>query len=803
MLRSYIKIAWRNLLRQRVFSLINVLGLAMGMTAFFFITQYTNFHNSFDTFHLDHNRMYRIGQTWFKNGEIEIDGVTNWYASGLAFEKNIPEVESYVRLREWVGRSAVEYDGTSLPQDNIFFADRSFFHFFDYKWLKGDINTAFDQLNDVVISLQTATKYFGDEDPIGKSILLKQGGYNEEHLVKGVIHIPENSWLQPEVLLNYERFGDYGNSNWVWSDVYLFLKFQPGINPEDLSNKFNKTMEPHADIWRSEGYEVAMTFDRMDQLHTITKPSKISSYVDPDTLSILTLAALAVLAMAWINSIQLNTSQALSRAKEVGIRRTMGSGVVTFFLQFLVESLFLNFIAFSLSYTLFQSFSPLLYPLLELDVIPFQYGAVIRQGLVIVIVGSLITGLYPTIVFGFQNPGDVLKRKTLNVGKGISGFRNTMLILQLTLSCTLISGAAFIFFHLKDIQKRDIGYDISQLMVINTPIVKDSVFNQRLETFKKRLNQESDILHVSFTSDVPGKRVASNHTSLRKVGASPDQINSNWVMRADEAFLETYGLELLTGRGFVEQDIRHGKSLMLNESAVYNLGFKSPEDALGSDLLWDGINEPEGYKVVGVIKDYHHTSFKNKINPTIYVPLTRWKNYITVKLNSEDLAGSITTLSRIYVETFDDDLFDYTLLSDYYYKQYDQDRQLGELISMFGFISLGIVSFCLVGYAGMVLHKRKKEISVRKVFGASISSLFVLLSGRFVRYILTSYVLATLLVYWYGSEWLSQYLVDININQLVLLSPLVMMFLIAGLSIMSKMAQTIQVNPITILKEQN
>ncbi|MEM7108956.1 MAG: ABC transporter permease [Bacteroidota bacterium] len=803
MLKSYLKIAWRNVLRKRVFSCINILGLAMGMTAYFFITQYTRFHYSFDTFHDDYDQIYRVGQTWIKNGEVEIDGVTNWYAAGPAFERNIPEVESQVRVREWVGRSAVEFNGTSLPQGNIFFADRSFFTFFDYQWLKGDIHTAFDQLNDVVISSQTAAKYFGQEDPIGKSIVLKQGVYNEEHLIKGVIHIPENSWLQPAVLLNYERFGDYGNSNWVWSDVYLFLKFQSGIDPENLRDKFNTTMEPHADIWRSEGYEVEMTFDRMDRLHTITKPSKISSYVDPDTLFILTVAALAVLVMAWVNSIQLNTSQALSRAKEVGIRRTMGSEVGTFFLQFVVESLFLNFIAFSLSYTFFQSLGPVLYPMLELDWVPLDTTTVIKQGLFIVLVGSLIAGLYPTLVFSFQNTGAVLRRKTLNEGKGVGRFRNIMLIFQLTLSCTLISGATFIFFHLKDIQNRDIGYDISQLMVINAPIVKDSIFNQRLETFKNRLNQESDILHVSVTSDVPGKRVASNHTSLRKVGASPNQINSNWVMRADEAFLETYGLELITGRGFVKEDMVHGKSLLLNESAVYNLGFKSPEDALGADMLWDGSNAPEGYKVIGVIKNYHHTSFKNKINPTIYVPLKRWKNYITVKLSSDDLAGAINNLSGIYQDTFNDDLFDYTMLGDYYFKQYDQDRQLGELITLFGFISLGIVVFCLVGYAGMVLHRRRKEISIRKVFGASVSSLFVLLSGRFIRYILLSYVLATSLVYWYGSAWLSHYFIEISINQLVLLSPLMVMFLIASLSIMSKMVETIQVNPTTILKEQN
>ncbi len=798
------KIAWRNLMKQKVFSLINVFGLALGMSAFFFINQYTQFHESFDRFHQGYDDIYRVGQLWTKNGEVEIDGTSNWYAAGPAFAESIPEIEEYARLREWFGSSVIRGGEKELFQDNIFFADKSFFGLFGYEWEKGDINTAFEQLNDVVISASAANKYFGGEDPIGQSIILKQNRYSEEYTIKGVIRIPENSYLQPEILLNYERFGEYGNSNWQWSDVYLFVRIQDGVMPGQLRDKFNQTMEPHAEIWRAEGYEVEMTFDRTDELHTTEKPSKIGSFISRSTLNVLNVASCAVLIMAWINFIQLSTSQALSRAKEVGIRRTMGSGIGTFFVQFVTEAFLFNLTAFALAYTLFHTFNPMLYPLLQLDAIPLETSTPVMQGILIALLGSLITGIYPALVFSKQNPGMILKSKSLNTDDKVRWIRDIIVLLQLILSCGLISGAVFIFYHLDDIQSRDPGYDMTKLITVRAPVVKDSTFDQRLQTFKNDLLTDSNFLRVTVTSDIPGKRVSANFTSIRKRGATKDNINSNWVMYADESFVGTYGLELAAGRNFTSQDIIHGKSFLLNESAVYNLGFDSPEKAIGAEMEWEGANEPGGYFVVGVIKDYHHTSLKEAINPTIYVPMTGGrKQFITVEVNQTALQASINTIKKIYVSTFGDNLFDYTFISDYYLKQYDQDKQLGQLISVFGLISLLIVSICLFGFAGTVLNKRRKEVSIRKVFGASISSLFVLLSKRFVQYILLSYVIAALIVFWLGQQWLSQYLADIQVNYLVLLAPLILISIIALSSIVSKMLKTVRINPVVVLKEEN
>nr|WKN37524.1 ABC transporter permease [Tunicatimonas sp. TK19036] len=815
MFKNYLLIAYRNLLKNKVFSLINILGVAIGMASCMLILQYVGFELSYDDFHTKADQIYRVSYK-YQNQNNTYQSAVNVPALGPGMMTEFPEVVSYARLYPFASYQfscAMQYrevePAVTFNESKLYYADATFLTLFSFPLVQGSAETVLREPNSVVISEKIARKYFGDVDPMGKTLTLISSSAQEDFSVTGVIkNIPQNSHFAIDILLSWGSLPDeVGTTNWKDAIAYTYLQLAPSVAPESIEAKLAAFLATH-----DGASEVEVSMD-LQPLADIYLHSKLEEEMkvggNPAVITLLILVALVILMIAWINYTNLTTSRALERAKEVGVRKVTGASRWQLLSQFLTESTLMNACSLLVALTLVQ-FSWRYFS--QLSGIPGNEGGWINPPavswwvvLVFLVAGVFISGFYPAWLLSSFRPVSVLKGSLGNRIQGVF-FRKALVVLQFIVSIVLITGVSTLYQQYNFIQKQDLGIDVDQTLVVKTPSNTDSLYLNRLTGFKEKLRQYTWVDHITTSSEVPG-RVVDWTFEVRKNGNAPPRNLPVQVIGTD--FLETYGLRLLAGRNFFPSEqpaARFGdktETVILNEEAIKQLEFDDPEEAIGRTIYANG----NACTIVGVVNNFHQSSLKNPLQPFIFLVNDRDSIYYSIKLNPDQTVAQSqqSMLAMIRSEWdifFPDNPFDYFYLDHFYQQQYQADIRLGKLFSGFSVVAVVIACLGLFGLLMFMITRRTKEIGIRKVLGASVAEVLQLLTQNFLKLIALSALLAMPLAYWGATYWLEQYAFRVSLGGWFFFFPIALITLIVLVTISFQTVRAALANPAESLRNE-
>lgn len=819
MVSNYLKAALRNLLKQKFFSFINIVGLATGMTAFLLIIQFVQFERNYETFIENEDNIYRLTLAQYVNNELSIESAENYPGAGPALVAEFPEITGYARLYNMGYKNNIVITYEDAPDGPIMFkhrkflyADSSFLAMMGYPMTMGDPVTALSEPNTTVISESYAKKYFGETNPIGKLLRLQDDDFNDEVCkVTGVFKdLPPNTHLKFDILFSYKTLfvrgewapARYGTS-WNRKDMYTYLEIAPGTNIKALEDKFPSIIEQYSPGLADQNRKDVLALQKMTDIHLTSNLAEESeSNGDGKIVSFMLIIGLFIIVVAWVNYVNLSTAKAMERANEVGVRKVMGAGKSQLIGQYLMESAMINLVAIILSMLmtglalpLFNSLAGQQFNFLQLFE-PWFVGIIGSLWLI----GTLLSGIYPALVMSNFKPVAVLK------GKGASKFRSgwlrkVLVIFQFATSIALIAGTFIVYTQLDFMMNQDIGMNIDQVLVVERPGITSKDREERvqsLEFFKNELIKHNNIKSVTGSVTIPGKK-REYKVAGKPYGSSDDKLVTLRFNSMDYQFVDAFEMEILAGRAFSEEYVQDpDTSIILSESAVRLLGYKNLDDIIGQTMTmprfrWNAI-------VVGVVNDYNQESLQKNQDPMIFYCSPNNAEFFSMKIDPTNLSSTIDHVEKAWNNAFPGNPFLYFFLDDYFNRQYENERKFGGLFSVFAILALIIGSLGLFGLSAFTTQQRTKEIGIRKVLGSSLPQIFVLLSKGYILLILIAVLIACPIVYWAMSTWLSGFAYKIDIQLWIFAIAGITVLFVALLTISYQVLKAAHVNPVDSLR---
>lgn len=813
---NYLISAWRNISKRKQFSFINVMGLSIGMAACLLILQYVNHQKSYDNFHSDLDRLYRLNLGMSNTGDSEIIyRATNHPAAGLALKKDYPQIEEIARMVDvaiFMGSSVLSYEpdgGTALTfyEESMYVADPALLSMFAFPMLKGDPETALNHEDNIVITESLAKKYFGNEEPLGKTLALN-GQINLT--VTGILKdLPKNTHLDLTALFSSQVFSDGINNAWIWPEFHTYVKLIPGVDAQEVEDQLDGFVNQYlGDIMLEFGIKEGMNLQAVKDIHLQGNLLKeVKETGNQKIVSFLILIAFMILLIAWINFINLSTSRSIERASEVGIRKVVGAGKGNIIIQFLTESAVMNGMAIGFAFLLVLLVSPYFNRIAGEEIIS---GTWLRQiwaesstwkaVLLLFLGGTFLAGLYPAFVLSSFQPIKTIKGHIYQAGRKIH-FRHVMVVFQFVVGLSMITGTAIVFKQLSFMRNQELGFNMDQLLIVKAPSIFDSTTVDRTRLFRERLLQHSQVQQVSFSSDIPGHNIQNINTIKRKEESIEEGFFATY-QNTDEYYFSTYEIELIAGREFSEDIQTDTRAIILNEEAVGMLGFNSPEEALDQEVSikligWDDL------KVIGVVKNIHNQSLAHGQLPFVFFNRGGFNfDYLNIRLNTEDLHRTVAMVEETYNEIFPRNPVEHFFLNDYFDKQYQADRKFGRVFSLFAALAILVACLGLFGLASYISSLRTKETGIRKVLGASTAQIFALLAKQFLWLILVATLVGIPLIWWGGNQWLSNYAYRVQLNIWVFVLPVLSFFLITALIVFWQSSKAALVDPVQSLRTE-
>ncbi len=808
MLKNYLKNAFRNLHRNKLYSFLNIFGLGLGIAAFLLILQYVSFERSVNGFHKNIGSIYRLlnedqkGVTW---GETE----PGWAPRA---KQNFPEIIDYCRFETGAGKGVVrreDVNGEPFREENVGYVEGNFFSFFSFPLVKGNINS-FKKPNVVFISEPISKKYFGKEEPMGKTLTLSNQFGKVVYTVEGLFNIPENSDIKYDMVFSLETLNKPGfldGYSWAKLDnlnsqyINTFFQLQPNTNYKQLEQKlidFRTKLKKDKDgvVFRLQPFtEVHLPSSLNDAYQTLGNLKYIY---------ILSGVAVLILCIAWFNYINLSTAQSLKRAHEVGVRKVLGASRTSLITQFLAESFLFTMLAFVLALLIVQLSQPFFNNLvgkkLSLAIL-LQPGAWL-WGLGLLFIGSLSAGGYTAFSLSRFQPVQTLKGNVTRIGKGVV-LRKSLVVAQFSISIVLILATAVIYRQLKFMQNQNLGVQTQQLLVVRGPSVDtDSTYKNRRSAFLNEVAQQNFVQDYSLSGTVPGNFYNFMTSGFTQPSSKKgDEFKPYSFAVIDSRYLNTYQIALKAGRGFTEAetdvDWDANSKVLLNEKGVEELGFSNDEQALRTRIQWD---ERE-LEIIGVVKNYHHTGLQKTIDPIIFYPQKN-SAYFSIRLQSTGLQANIALLEKMYKKWFANNPFEYFFADENFNKQYLAEKQYGSLFTAASVWAIVIACLGLFGLASFTVQQRKKEIGIRKVLGASVLGIAQLLSNDFLKLVLLAIVIAWPLAWWGMNKWLEAFAYRIQIEWWVFVLAAIASVVIAILTIGYQSVKAAVQNPVNILRSE-
>ncbi len=799
MFRLFLLVAIRNLLNQRVSSFVNILGLAIGMTAFILIIQYVRYELSYDDFHVKGERIYRVQQDRYNKGELTTQWAAGCSAVGHALFENFPEVENFTRFQKWSGVFSIEEK--KFREEEIYIADTSFFEIFSFNLLEGDPKTSLMNPMEMVLSQSAARKYFGDKNPIGKS--LRFNG-NIEFMITGIFgDVPKNSHLKPDFVVSWATIVQFQgadiNTAWQWDGFFNYILLNPATDYKEFEAKIPAYVE--AELGEDMDRWSAGVVFNLQPLMSIHLNSDFMFEAEPNgnAKSVYALLAISIflVIIAWINYINLTSSKSLERAREVGMRKVSGALRKQLLGQFLLESVIVNLLAMILAVVLVQLFNPF-FNLLTGE--QLDYSLHLNPGfwaaiLLVFLLGAFLSGIYPALFLSSFKPTTVFQGVSeLKIG-GL-GMRRILVIFQFASSLLLIAGTLTVYRQISFMKNHDLGVNIDNVLVLRGPSVNDSTYAETFNAFKSELSRHPDIEMVAASTVVPGRQPSWNAGGIRRVNEDEDESNQYRIIGFDFNFVDFYGLSILEGRNFSEDFGQNSETVLFNESAIQLMGFEDFASAMNVPIYFWG----DTFDIVGVVKDYHQEGLKVLQEPLVFRFFMNASNFYSIRVNPDNIQEALTYVEEQWRVFFSRNPFEYFFLEDYYNEQYRNETRFGRVFSLFAFLAIFIACLGLFGLSSYTTQQRTREIGIRKVLGSSAGNAVLLLIRYFVVQVLIAVPFGLGAGYYFMSGWIQNFAFRISIGWWFFVAPIVIVILIAILTVSSQVIKTANVNPAESLR---
>ncbi|PWT73208.1 MAG: cell division protein FtsX [Bacteroidetes bacterium] len=802
MYKNYLKTAIRNLWKHRVFSFINLTGLAVGMAAFFLIFLYVRFELSYDSFHTKADRIYRIVSDIKTSTEtFNADG-PSWAVPPNA-KQEFPEIESFARLL--VNDDVLIRKGDiKFLEYNVMWADSPFFKIFDFKLLKGDPNKALVEPFSVVFSESTAKKYFGNADPIGQTVIIT-GATLEARVtgpakVTGVMKdIPENSQIKGDIIISMstiQKFATNLDNQWGVYGAQAYLLLKPGTNAVALERKFPAFLENRhgTEMKKWQRYPTLFLEPLKDVYLRSTRNGSKTGNIN--NVYIFSVIGLFILLIACINFINITTARSSERAKEVGIRKVVGAVKFQLTRQFLVESVIICLVAFALAVQLCLLLLPLFNHLSGKVVANgiFEHPQYLLTLFLISLGIGLIAGIYPALVLSSFIPITVLKGRFSSSTKGLL-LRKGLVIAQFTISIALIVATIIVYSQLTYMRNQNLGFDKNQVMII------DAQGDSACTTFKQEISGVSGVNAVALSSSVPGSDNPSATSEIENTKGSLQIANLDLYF-VDFDYLNLYKIKVLAGRGFSRDFMTDtAQAMILNEAAIKILGYSSPQQAVGKRFRQWFRERREG-KIIGVVQDFHSRSLQQQIRPLSMLIEPNTFYFVSASVNPGNLQNTIGAIEKSWKRLMPNRPFSYYFFDEFFNKQYAGEEKFGNLFVNFAILAIFISCLGLLGLASYSTIQRTKEIGIRKVMGASVSNIVNLLSIDFLKLVLIAFVIAAPIAWLTMSRWLRDFAYRVNLQWWIFLSAGLLAILIAFLTISVQAIRAAVSNPVKSLRTE-
>ncbi len=772
------------------------------MAASLLIFQYVGVQFSYDNFHHDGERIYRVQQNRYNEGELSTQWAAGCAGIGPDLKATFPEVEEFVKMHD--SNTVLARGEASFREKNIFYASESFFNFFGVELLQGNAEEVLTRPFTLALSQSAARRYFGDEDPVGKT--LTQNGRSEYEVTGVYEDFPSNSHMNPDILLSFETYVEFTNegarTSWEWDGFYTYIKLTPGSSPEVLKEKLPPFIEEKfAESIEQFNANIDFNFQPIANIHLDSDfMYEFKANGDRQTANFLGLIGAFILVLAWVNYINLSTSKSLDRAREIGIRKVMGSYRGQLIGQFLLESIFLNMIsvvmAFLLVAVLLPQFNAIAGASITIAAIVTDLSLVLPFGLAILL-GALLAGLYPAFVLSGFRPVSVLKGKLATSAKGNS-LRKGLVVAQFLITMVLMIGTYTVYQQMQYMNAQDLGVNIEQTLVVMGPRVTDSTYTNQLEAFNVELEREADIESVTASTAVPGSQPDWNAGGIRLLSQDAGQSKQFRIVGVDYDYVESFDLAMAEGRNFSIDVSTDRGAVLFNEAAANHIGFNNIEEIINKEIHFWG----DTFKVVGVLKNFHQESLKTNHEPLIFRLIPGASNYYSVKVNTDDLAATIEKVGDAYQGFFPGNPFDYFFLDDHFNQQYQADAQFGRVFGIFAGLALFIGCLGLFGLSTFTAVQRTKEIGIRKVMGASVNSILTLLSTDFSKLVIIAMLIAAPAAWFVMDNWLSSFAYRIDLSWWIFVVPGLVVFVIALLTVSFQTLKAAIANPIRALRHE-
>ena len=794
MLQNYFKVALRNILKHKFYSSLNIAGLAFGLMSCFLIGLYIYDELSYDKFHQDSENIYCVALHG-KIGGQEIETASSCPPLAQTIVSDIPGVEQATRIREW-SNVVIKFEDKAFTERKALLVDSNFFEFFSFRLIEGNVKTVLKEPNTLVLTSETAKKYFGNESPLGKIVTV--GNDNEAYKITGIAEAaPSNSHIQYDLLLSSASDESMKDGGWTNNSLFTYYRKNPNTTTLDIDAKLRDVTLQHVGPEIQEGLGIDFKeFEKQGGIYAYYSYSFESSHLYQSKLNdmlsptgdikyvyIIGAVGIFILLIACINFMNLSTARSASRAKEVGLRKTLGSVRSKLILQFLAESfvytLVGTLIAIAAVYLLIPIFNLLSGKALTFSIMltPVVSGSIIAIFLVV----SLLAGSYPAFYLTSFNPVDVLKGKA-KAGMKSKGIRSTLVVVQFTISIALIISTMVVYNQLHYLQEKNIGLDKQNVLVLRNT---NRLGNNR-DAFREELNNQSGIVKASYTNNVfPG---INNTSVFRTAGTSQDILLGTYF--GDYDHLDVLKIELLAGRFFSKDFPSDSSACVLNEAAVRELGWVDP---FKEKLTSFNSEVPLDMTVIGVVKDFNFESFKENVRPLV-IRLSRRSNNLMIRYqgNAQDV---VATVEKAWKKNASSEPFEYVFLDENFDRLFREEQRLGQVFSVMTGIAIFVACLGLMGLASFTAEQRTKEIGIRKVMGASVSSVSMLLSKEFMVLVGIAFLVASALAWYAMDSWLNTFAYRINLGPAVFILSGLIAAVIAWLTVSFHFIKAARSNP--------
>jgi len=795
MIGNYLKICLRNLMKRKLFSLINVLGLSIGMAVTIVLWTVVAFELSFDKYHAKANSVFRITSSIYSSGE---QWAVVGYDLGPALQESIPEIKQFVRRHPFYGGAVVTYfsaigNPVRFNEPNLQFVDASFLNVFDYSAHYGNLVGSLSRPYTMVMTKSMAEKYFGkDIDPVGKALHISQ--YGEFQVTAVIDDPPENSHIDVDILLPMENLlnnADYKGANARLENFITYVELAAGVDksvaeskmPGFLASYLPKDPYTAGRLGNNGASNPVIQFQPITQIHLgDSSGAGQREGGSISTVYFLIVISIFVLGIAWVNYVNLSTARAIERSKEVGIRKVVGTYKSQLMGQFFLESVVVNLISLLLAVLISFPLLDLLNNIMDKRFSLEFTGIQVWTWLIsLLVVGSVISGFYPAFVLSSFKVTEVIKGSS-RTGHGLL-LRKALVVFQFASSLALIVGTFVIYQQIQFMQNRSDEAAGEKILVLNGPKGLDSAnFSTQLLSFKNALRQIPAISQVATSDAVPGGGYNWGIHAAKKGAAEQEQIKGQnmEVVFVDPDFLHTYGIKLAAGKNWDYTSATEMKAIIINEASVESFGFGSAQKAVEESMIF---NEEYTAPVLGVVSNVHWYSLKNKFTPMVFWPQEVCAGWYSIVI-SHNIRETITQVEKLFKVHFPNAPFEYYFHDDFFNRQYQSDQRFGRLFSLFAMLAIIIACLGLWGLASFTSAQKVREIGIRKVLGASSIAIVELLSMQFLKLLLLACIVALPVVWIVSDKWLGNFAFRINLSYAVFLFPS-MVLLILGMATVS------------------